>query len=92
MCTVGGALSPWPSMWAKPAWTERRTSSATSHLLEEDVDRSGVGPRHLEQVGHHALEAAQVVAEELQGPLRAQREVVAVGLEHLDRGRQGRER
>ena len=40
-------------------------------LLEEDVDRAGVGPRHLEEVGHHALEAPEVVAEQLEGPLGA---------------------
>ena len=40
-----------------------------THLLEEDVHRAGIGPRHLEQVGHHALEASQDVAEQLEGPL-----------------------
>ena len=68
-----------------------RHQLADAHFLEEDVDGAGVGPGHLEQVGHHALEAAQVVAEELQGPLGAHGEVVAVGLEHLDRGGQGGE-
>ena len=36
-------------------------------LLQEDVDRAGVGPGHLEQVAHHALEPPQVVAQELRG-------------------------
>ncbi len=61
-------------------------------LLEEDVDRAGVGPRHLEQVADHALEAVEVVAEQLQRPLRARREPVAVGLEHLQGCRQGGQR
>ena len=57
-------------------------------LLEEHIDGAGVGPGHLEQVADHALEPAQVVAQELQGALGPRRQVVAVRLEHLERGRQ----
>ena len=57
-------------------------------LLEEDIGRAGVGPGHLQQVGDHALEPAQVVAQQLEGPLGPRGQVVTVRLEHLQRRRQ----
>ena len=57
-------------------------------LLEEDIHRAGIGPGHLEQVADHALEPAQVVAQQLQGALGTGGQLVAVRLEHLERGRQ----
>jgi hypothetical protein len=52
-------------------------------LLQEYVDRTGVGPGHLEEVADHALEPAQVVTEELKGALGSGRKVEPVGFEHL---------
>ena len=68
----------------EPASTDRCTSSDTSTSSRKTSLEPGVDPRHLEQVTDHALEAAQVVTQQLQRPLGARREVVLLRLEDLE--------
>jgi hypothetical protein len=66
--TVGMVPAPFAEA-AHPGLDRPLHQLAHVDLLEEHVDRAGVGPGHLEQVADHALEPAQVVAEQLQGAL-----------------------
>ncbi len=70
-CTAGGVALPCFVHVGEARLDRARHQFADPYVFEEDVDGAGIGPGHLEEVGHHALEATQVVAEELQRALGA---------------------
>ena len=57
-----------------------------------DIDRAGIGAGHLQQVTDHALEAPQILPQQLQRALGPGRQRIVVRLEHFERSRQRRQR
>ena len=57
---------------------------STSSTIE--IGGAGVEPRQFEQVDHHVVEASDLTDDDVERLLRAFGDVVAPGVEHLDRG------
>ena len=61
-------------------------------LLGVEIGRAGVEARELEQVDHHRVEASHLADHDVERLLAAVGQIVAAGVEHLDRRRQGGDR
>jgi hypothetical protein len=61
-------------------------------LVERELGGTGVDPADLEEVVDHALEAAKLRRQEVDGPTAATGEIVTVRLENPERRDQGGER